>query len=47
MKETEITVEILDPINIAKEKIKCNINDIESMLKIFNLSGLNCWCKIT
>jgi hypothetical protein len=28
MKETEITVEILDPIDIAEEKIKCNINDI-------------------
>ena len=31
---------------IAEEKIKCEIKDLSSAIKIFNLAGINCWSKL-
>ena len=32
---------------ISEEKINCGIDKLSEALKIFNLSGLNCWCKLS
>lgn len=31
---------------IAEQKHKCNIENIEDVVNIFNLADLNCWCEI-
>ena len=31
---------------IAEEKVSCKIEDFEKALKVFELSNINCWCKI-
>ena len=38
----------LDEFNnvLMEEKVKANLTDIESVIKIFNLAGLNNYCKV-
>ena len=31
---------------ISEEKINCSIDNFENAIKIFNLTGLNCWCSL-
>lgn len=32
---------------ISEEKIKCNIDDVDAAVKIFERAGLNLWCNLT